>query len=38
MCCTICRRVLVTTGLLTCYLAACLIALERLVTLWSPSL
>ena len=35
--CTMCRRVVVTTGLLALYLVACLVALSRLASLWSPS-
>jgi hypothetical protein len=33
-----CRRVILTTGLLTLYLAACLAALSHLAGLWSPFL
>jgi hypothetical protein len=36
--CTICRRVILTAGLLTLYLAVCLAALSRLASIWSPSL
>jgi hypothetical protein len=31
-------RVILTTGLLTLYLAACLVALSRLASIWSPFL
>ena len=34
--CTMCRRVILTTGLLTLYVAACLVALWRLASIWSP--
>ena len=32
-----CRLVILTTGLLTFYLAACLAALSCLAAIWSPS-
>ena len=32
-----CRTIL-TTGLLALYLAACLVALARLASIWSPTL
>jgi hypothetical protein len=35
--CTVCRRVILTTGLLTLYLAAWLVALSRFADIWSPS-
>ena len=35
--CTTCRRLILTTGLLTLYLAACLVALSLVASLWSPS-
>ena len=34
---TMCRAIL-TTGLLALYLAACLLALSHLASIWSPSL
>jgi hypothetical protein len=34
--CTVCRRAILTTGLLALYLAACLAALSHVGSVWSP--